>query len=316
MNNFYETLGLPRGADEQELKAAYRGLAKQFHPDVNPRDESAERRFKEISLAYEALSDPAQRAAYDHFLARSRAEARRRYRRLAAIAAASAMLSAGTVTPALVLLQHLHAHQTQIAQAAGEGMAHAAAPLSQVEGMRPKGSMKERRPEGAAAGVSSRKASNWTLYRSSRFGFAVRYPADVFASAGESDDDNVHILVSQDGRAVLRIFAAENVAGATLARYRRLLIAQRYSSATIDYAPQHHLWFALSGIRGGETFYERVTFSCNGRSIHGWEMIYPATERRFYDRIVEKVHRTYKYSNGPHAHCAEARSNTSRRGKV
>jgi curved DNA-binding protein CbpA len=316
MNNFYETLGLLRSANEQEVKAAYRALAKQFHPDVNPREESAERRFKEISLAYQTLGDHAERAAYDHFLARWRAQARRRHRRLAAIAAASAMLSAGTVTPALLWIQHLHAHRTVIAQATGKEMGHEATPLSQVEGVRPQGSMKERRPEGAAVGISSRKASNWTLYRSSRFGFAVRYPADVFASEGENDDDNVHTLVSLDGQAVLRIFAAENVAGATLTRYRRLLIAQRYTSATINYAPQHQFWFALSGIRGDKTFYERVTFSCNGRSIHGWQMTYPATERRFYDRIVEKVHRSYKYSNGPRAHCAEARSNTSRPGKV
>jgi molecular chaperone DnaJ len=64
---YYETLGIARGAGEQELKSAYRRLAKEFHPDCNPGDTRAELRFKEVSEAYEVLKDPQKRAAYDHF---------------------------------------------------------------------------------------------------------------------------------------------------------------------------------------------------------------------------------------------------------
>jgi len=64
---YYETLGLARGASEQELKSAYRRLAKEFHPDCNPGDTRAELRFREVSEAYEVLKDPQKRAAYDHF---------------------------------------------------------------------------------------------------------------------------------------------------------------------------------------------------------------------------------------------------------
>ena len=65
--DYYETLGLSRGASEQDIKAAFRRLAKDCHPDRNPSDKSAEHKFKELNEAYEALRDPQKRAAYDQF---------------------------------------------------------------------------------------------------------------------------------------------------------------------------------------------------------------------------------------------------------
>ncbi|OQW96305.1 MAG: molecular chaperone DnaJ [Verrucomicrobia bacterium A1] len=65
--DFYEVLGLAREASEDDLKKAYRQLAIQFHPDKNPGNKEAEEKFKEISEAYEILSDPQKRAAYDQF---------------------------------------------------------------------------------------------------------------------------------------------------------------------------------------------------------------------------------------------------------
>lgn len=65
--DYYEILGVDRACDEQSLKSAYKKLARQFHPDLNPGDHTAEDKFKEANEAYSILSDPQKRAAYDRF---------------------------------------------------------------------------------------------------------------------------------------------------------------------------------------------------------------------------------------------------------
>src|ERR1700754_255461 len=65
--DYYEVLGVARTANEAELKAAFRKLAMQHHPDRNPGDKDCEHRFKECNEAYEVLRDADKRAAYDRF---------------------------------------------------------------------------------------------------------------------------------------------------------------------------------------------------------------------------------------------------------
>src|SRR6478736_1406419 len=67
MNDPYVTLGVPRSATAEEIKKAYRRLAKKHHPDVNPGNKKAEERFKDLSTAFEVIGDPKKRALWDEF---------------------------------------------------------------------------------------------------------------------------------------------------------------------------------------------------------------------------------------------------------
>ncbi|MEB3352174.1 MAG: DnaJ domain-containing protein, partial [Cyanobacteriota bacterium] len=65
--DYFKVLGVERGADAEAVKRAFRRLARQYHPDVNPGDKGAEAKFKEVSEAYEVLSDPDKRRRYEQF---------------------------------------------------------------------------------------------------------------------------------------------------------------------------------------------------------------------------------------------------------
>lgn len=65
--DYYEVLGIDKGADDDAIKKAYRKMAKKYHPDLNPGDKEAEEHFKEVNEAYEVLSDPQKKSMYDQY---------------------------------------------------------------------------------------------------------------------------------------------------------------------------------------------------------------------------------------------------------
>lgn len=65
--DYYEVLGLKKGASDDEIKKAFKKMARQYHPDLHPDDKECEEKFKEINKAYEILSDPEKRQKYDQF---------------------------------------------------------------------------------------------------------------------------------------------------------------------------------------------------------------------------------------------------------
>jgi hypothetical protein len=134
-------------------------------------------------------------------------------------------------------------------------------------------------------------------YRNERHGFTLSYPPAHFTPQEPLAEDG-RVWVSRDGNARLLAGALPNADAMTLEDYRSFVLKQSYPGAEVDYAPVRDTWFVVSGTHNGMMFYERVTFTCGGKRINSWAMVYPVAERRLYDRIVEQVARGYRAGHG------------------
>jgi DnaJ domain len=300
VRTFYQALGLPHVADERQIKDAYRSLARRFHPDLNAGNAAGAERLAEINRAYETLGNPEARAVYDRNLAQRRAELRRR---LLAIAV-SGVVSFAVTAVVVVAMVLRDGRAPPVVGVATQRASDAPSTLAQS---RMPGAMRHDDASSLASPPDRERATIWRTYRNARFGFALRYPAGLFAFDVARSDAHVSTFVSRDGHAVLRIVAAENTARITPSSYRTVLMKDRYAGAEFQPAPRREHWFALSGTLGDEVFLERVTFSCDGRSMHGWQMRYPSSQRATYDELAKLILRNHPHGNGPGPGCDDNR---------
>jgi hypothetical protein len=159
------------------------------------------------------------------------------------------------------------------------------------------------------ARAQSNLLSDWATIQNKRFGFQIAYPANIFVPAPTPSGNDGRVLKSKDGQAKLLVATFENAENLTLDGYRKFLLTDIYANTTIDYSPLKQRWFVLSGTRGDETFYERVTFSCGGKLINSWAMLYPTSQKRLYDRVVEAVAKTYTAGSGADGTCGDIDAN-------
>jgi hypothetical protein len=147
---------------------------------------------------------------------------------------------------------------------------------------------------------------DWATLQNERHGFLIAYPVEVFQQKAAPTTDEGRILFSPDGKAQLLVGAFTNDEGMTLRDYRAYLLQESYPGAVLDYAPVQGNWFVLSGTLANREFYERVSFTCGGRLINSWAMVYPVepqAQNRFYDRVVEAIARTYTPGAGRSGNC-------------
>jgi hypothetical protein len=135
---------------------------------------------------------------------------------------------------------------------------------------------------------------SWTTYRNERYGFNLQYPADVFAVEKRSEAGDGAVFASADGQAKLLAGALANEPRQSVTTYQDYVQRNSYAGFAIDYRPLGTNWFVLSGDGNGQTVYEKVMFSCEGRLINSFALIYPTAAKRRFDAIVEGIQATFR----------------------
>jgi hypothetical protein len=144
----------------------------------------------------------------------------------------------------------------------------------------------------------------WSTFHNDRFGLSLEYPAHVFVDQRTSEAGDGDLFVTVDQRAKLLVGAFENVEAHTPSSYQRFIARQSYPGLLVDYAPRGRTWSVLSGTQGNTMVYEKVMFTCGGKIITSFALVYPIAERDFYDPIVEGIEDSFRpgvESCGQHA---------------
>jgi hypothetical protein len=147
---------------------------------------------------------------------------------------------------------------------------------------------------GAHQAAQAAPSQDWTEYRNDKFGFSLEYPAGVFVVERTAEAGDGQVFVARDANARLLVGALVNDSGFTPGTYQDYIARRSYGEYQISYRRLGGYWFVLSGERQGTIFYEKVIFSCGGRVINSFAMIYPAERRDVFDPIVEQVEKTFR----------------------
>jgi hypothetical protein len=141
--------------------------------------------------------------------------------------------------------------------------------------------------------AAAQPQSDWTIYRNQRFGFSLSYPRNVFEVERASQAGDGVVFRARHADARLLAGALINSDHHTLASYQQFVARKSYADYRITYQPRGRSWFVLSGKNDDKIFYEKVVFSCAGRLINSFALVYPADQRNTFDRIVERAEASF-----------------------
>ena len=147
---------------------------------------------------------------------------------------------------------------------------------------------------GLAGAAHAQPGGDWVEHRNEKYGFSLKYPGELFKLERTTEAGDGHAFASADGNARLLVGALQNVAGSTPAAYQDHVAQQSYSRFKVTYRPIGKTWFALSGEGNGEIFYEKVIFSCSGRLINSFAIIYSIERRDLFDPLVERMEDNFR----------------------
>ena len=137
-------------------------------------------------------------------------------------------------------------------------------------------------------------AQDWAEYRNERYGLSLRYPANIFVVERTAEAGDGQVFVANDADARLLVGVLRNESGYTPTTYQDYIAQTSYGDYQLGYRRLGQSWFVLSGEGNGRTFYEKVMFTCGGRLINSFAMIYPSDQKHIFDQIVERIEDTFR----------------------
>lgn len=142
-------------------------------------------------------------------------------------------------------------------------------------------------PEVPVSAVEPSDRSPWRLFRDAASGFALRYPASLFETVVGGSPTGAHLLASADRRAIVRTYSVAWDGERSVGEFRRKLMMERYVGATMMLVSETPDRLVLGGRIGHEAFREIAIFSCDRSTVHGFVMVYSATEANRYEPMFD-----------------------------